>query len=202
MMQWRRRDIHHFRLTNICHAKIKHKNQAYNRMPNFYGNNTPLTKCVDDKLYNTFGSRFPPNYPKNVSRYNAARNAIKYQCMKKLGYGPSNPRKVHQTQSRLSELEGRKMNAYNAEKEASTYGPGEEQYQPRSYAPVDPTLNRLPPSVEDMGPNNNLTQERRSGSPPKFAGFGFGGGRGRRHSRTRSKHHKKLRRRQTRRKSN
>ena len=171
-------------------------------MPNFYGNNTPLTKCVDDKLYNTFGSRFPPNYPKNVSRYNAARNAIKYQCMKKLGYGPSNPRKVHQTQSRLSELEGRKMNAYNAEKEASTYGPGEEQYQPRSYAPVDPTLNRLPPSVEDMGPNNNLTQERRSGSPPKFAGFGFGGGRGRRHSRTRSKHHKKLRRRQTRRKSN
>ena len=199
MMQWRRRDIHRFRPTNIFHAKIKHKNQAYNRMPNFYGNNTPLTKCVDDKLYNTFGSRFPPNYPKNVSRYNAARNAIKYQCMKKLGYGPRNPRMQHQTQSRLSAVEGREMNVYDAERVASIYGPGEEQYQPAWYAPVDPTLNNLPPSVEDVGPNNNLAEERRSGSPPKFAGFG--GVRGRRQSRTRSKRNKKLRRRQTRRKS-
>lgn len=176
-------------------------------MPDFYGNITPLTKCIDDKLYNTFGSRFPPNYPKNLSRYNAARNAIKYQCMKKLGYGPRNPRKVHQTQSRLSAVEGREMNVYDAERVASIYGTGEEQYQPAWYAPVDPTLNNLPPSVEDVGPNNNLAEERRSGSPPKFAGFGFGGGRGRRHSRTRSKHHKKatnkkLRRRQTHRKSN
>ena len=201
MMPWRPLGIHHFRPTNICHDKIKHKNQAYNRMPDFYGNITPLTKCIDDKLYNTFGSRFPPNYPKNVSRYNAARNAIKYQCMKKLGYGPRNPRKVHQTQSRLSAVEGREMNTYDAERVASIYGPGEEQYQPAWYAPVDPTLNNLPPSVEDVGPNNNLAEERRSGSPPKFAGFGFGGVRGRRQSRTRSKRNKKSRRRQTRRKS-
>jgi hypothetical protein len=158
-------------------------------MPDFYGNITPLTKCVDDTLYNMFGSIFPPNYPENARTYNAVRNAIKYKCMKKLGYGPRNPRMQHQTQSRLSELEGREMNTYDAERVASIYGKGEEQYQPAWYAPVDPTLNNLPPSVEDVGPNNNLTQERRSGSPPKFAGFG--GGRGRRCSRSRSKRNKK-----------
>jgi hypothetical protein len=174
-------------------------------MPDFYGNITPLTKCVDDKLYNMFGSIFPPNYPEDAARYNAARNAIKYQCMKKLGYGPRNPRMQHQTQSRLSAVEGREMNAYDAERVASIYGKGEDQYQPAWYAPVDPTLNKLPPSVKDVGPNNNLTQARRSGSPPKFSGFG--GGHGRRRSRTISKRHKKsttkkLRRRQTHGKSN
>jgi hypothetical protein len=158
-------------------------------MPDFYGNITPLTKCVDDKLYNMFGSIFPPNYPEDAARYNAARNAIKYQCMKKLGYGPRNPRMQHQTQSRLSAVEGREMNAYDAERVASIYGKGEDQYQPAWYAPVDPTLNKLPPSVKDVGPNNNLTQARRSGSPPKFSGFG--GGHGRRRSRTISKRHKK-----------
>ena len=174
-------------------------------MPDFYGNITPLTKCVDDKLYNMFGSIFPPNYPEDATRYNAARNAIKYQCMKKLGYGPRNPRMQHQTQSRLSAFEGREMNKYNAERVASVYGPGEGQFQPRSLSLVDPTLNKLPPSVKDAGPNNNLTQARRSGSPPKFSGFG--GGHGRRRSRTISKRHKKsttkkLRGRQSHRKTN
>ena len=147
---------------------------------------TQLTDCIEEKLRNFLGSSMQSSYPDTEGLFNDAYESAERQCRMELELGPHNPRRGHQTRSRLNRGEREEMRRYMDELRAAEYDGYPLGFQDRN-ATIGANLRAPVRAPGERGPGYN-------GQIPRFTGFGGGRRRTRRRRTT-----KKQRRKQTRR---